>query len=142
MTAVTLGQLVTPATFDDALANELEIAAGLGLPTTSWQPIDPIRTIYTTMGQVVSDYSNTVSLIAQGGYASYAATIPGESGGNVDADGYDTDWMDLVSVEMFNVSRIEAGFGVGQVTVTNATAATPDQIIADKPRRIFQAPAS
>ena len=123
MPLVTLAQLVTPVTYDDALTDELTIAAGLGLPTTAWQPIDPVRTFFTTSAQVVANYSLTINLIAQGGYASYAAIIPGVDA-NVDANGYETTWMDLRSYDQYNVRRIEAGQGTGQVTLVNSTTST------------------
>ena len=123
MPLVTLAQLVTPVTFAEALSDELTIAAGLGLPTTAWQPIDPVRTFFTTTAQTVVDYSVNINLIAQGGYASYAATIPGVDA-NVDADGYETTWMDLRASDQYNVRRIEAGQGAGTVPLVNSTTST------------------
>ena len=120
---VTLNDLVTPATYQDTLTLELNIAAQLGLPTTAWQPIDPIRTILTTNAQIIAQYTQTINLIAQGGYASYAAVIPGTDS-NVDSAGYETTWMDLVAYEVYNVQRIEANFATGLVTLSNATANT------------------
>lgn len=123
MPIVTLAQLVTPVSYADALTDELTIAAGLGLPTTAWQPIDPVRTFFTTTAQVVSDYSTTINLVAQGAYASYAATIPGVDA-NVDANGYETTWMDLRAYDQYGVTRIEAGQGAGTVALVNSTTST------------------
>lgn len=123
MPLVTLAQLVTPVTYAEALTDELTIAAGLGLPTTAWQPIDPVRTFFTTTAQTIANYSTTVNLVAQGGYASYAAIIPGVDT-NVDANGYETTWMDLRAYDQYGVTRIEAGQGTGAVTLTNSTTST------------------
>lgn len=123
MSLVTLNQLVTPVTYSDALSNELDIAAGLGLPTTAWQPIDPVRTFFTTTAQVISNYSVTINLIAQGAYASYAAIIPGVDA-NVDSNGYETTWMDLRASDQYNVQRVEAGQGTGTLVLANSTTST------------------
>lgn len=121
MSIVLLSDLVTPVTVDDALTNELTIAADLGLPTTAWQPIDPLRTFATTNATIVSQYSTIINLIAQGGYASYAAIIPG-TGTAVDANGYDTNWMDLRALDQYNVTRIQAGYAATTVSLVSANA--------------------
>lgn len=123
MAGPTLNELVTPVTYADALSSEMTIAAGLGLPTTAWQPIDPIRSAFTTNATIVSQYSTNINLIAQGGYASYAAVIPGVDA-NVDANGYETTWMDLRALDQYNVTRVEAGFTTTTVALVNAAAST------------------
>src|ERR1019366_9268003 len=68
MPGPTLNDLVSPVTYDDALSSELTIAAGLALPTTAWQPTDTIRSAMTTNATIVSQYSTTINLVAQGVY--------------------------------------------------------------------------
>lgn len=122
---VTLADLVVAASLSDALNLELNIAAALGVPTTAWGAVDPLRTIYTTNAQIVSDYSVYVNLIAQGGYASYAAVIVAQPGDpNIDTAGFSTTWMDLRLLDQYNVTRIQANFAIGSVTIANATAST------------------
>ena len=125
MTTVTLADLVAPVSYSDALASEMSIAAALGLPTTVWQPIDPLRSMMTTNAQIVSDYSAIVNLIAQGGYASYAAIMPAPAGStNADSDGYLTTWLDLIASDEYNVQRIEASFAITTLTLVNSTPGT------------------
>lgn len=123
MSLVTLNSLVIPVTYAEALSNAMGIAAELGLPTTAWQPIDPLLTVISTNAQIVSDYSVTINNLAQGAYASYAAIIPGVDS-NVDAQGYETTWMDLRAYDQYGVLRIEAGQATATVTLVNATAST------------------
>ena len=75
-TIITLAELVTTSTVDDVLALELSVATQLNLPVTSWQPLDPSRTILQVNANLVSQESAVVAGIAQGGFASYAAIMP------------------------------------------------------------------
>ena len=122
---VMLADLVVASSLADALTLEFNIATALGVPTTAWQPVDPLRTLYTTNAQIVADYSVTVNLIAQGAYAAYAALIvPAPGDPNVDSAGFSTTWMDLRALDQYNITRIQANFAPGLVTVVNATAST------------------
>ena len=107
MPLLTVSDLLSVSTQADALQLELTICAALGLPTTAWQPLSPEMAILGTNSQIISSYSVTVSQIAQGGFASSAAIIPG-TGTLVDGNGYTTTWMDLISVNNYNVSRVRA----------------------------------
>lgn len=118
MTSPTLASLVTPAMQASALSQELEIAQSLGLPTSSWFPLDPSRTILQVQAGVISSYSQTVALIAQGGYLSYAALMIDVNGAPI------TSWMDLVSINNYNVTRIPAALAAGSVLVGNASGTT------------------
>jgi len=113
--SLTLSDLVTPSSAADILSLELTTAQNLGLPITSWQPLDPSRTIFQINGQVASFYSSTVALIAQGGYLSYAATMVDAYGNPI------TGWMDLVGQNQYNVTRVPPTSAAGPVSVTNAT---------------------
>lgn len=112
---IPLSQLVTPSTQPQALTNILNIASALGLSTTAWQPVGMARTILATMATVVSSYSSTVALIAQGGFLSYAAQMVDNLGNPI------TTWMDLLSVNVFNVTRITITAAAGPVPVSNSS---------------------
>jgi hypothetical protein len=118
---LTVSDLLSVSTPADALSLELSICAALGLPTTAWQPLSPEMAILGANAQIVATYSVTVSQIAQGGFASSAAVIPG-TGTLVDGNGFTTTWMDLVSVNVYNVTRIPPTFALGNVTVANSGA--------------------
>jgi hypothetical protein len=124
MPLLSVADLLSVSTQADALALELTICAALGLPTTAWQALSPEMAILGVNSQIVSTYSSTVSQIAQGGFASSAATIPG-TGTLVDGNGFTTTWMDLVSINNYNVVRIPPTFANGgPVILTNSGAIT------------------
>ena len=116
MGIITLAQLVSPASQSDVLNLELSTAQGLGLQTSTWQPLDPSRTILQVNSVVVSNYATTVNLIAQGGYASYAALMTDSTGAPI------TTWMDLIANDNFNVPRILQSFASGPVPYTSTSA--------------------
>jgi hypothetical protein len=129
MPLLTLADLVSVTTPASALNLELSIAAALGLTTTAWQPLSPEMTIEGVNAQIVSSYSATVNQIAQGGFASTAAVIPGTDPNFTDVNGFNTSWMDLISINVFNVARRAATFATGSGAggnplVVNNTSAT------------------
>jgi hypothetical protein len=115
---VPLSQLVAPATSAEVLSLELAIATALGLSVTSWEPLDPSRTIYQGQAQIISLYAGTVNLIAQGGYANYAAQMVDGNGAPI------TTWMDLLTPNLYNTLRFQASFAAGPVPFTNGNATT------------------
>jgi hypothetical protein len=121
-TIITLAELVTTSTVDDVLALELSVATQLNLPVTSWQPLDPSRTILQVNANLVSQESAVVAGIAQGGFASYAAIMPAGITDSNDGAGYMTAWMDLVSTQVYNTSRVEPSAASGGIPVQNITA--------------------
>jgi hypothetical protein len=122
MPILSVSDLLLVTTPDDALNLELAIAATLGLPTTAWQPLSPEMTIFGVNAQIIASYSATINLIAQGGFPTSAATIPG-TGASSDGAGFLLTWMDLCSVAYYNVSRVPASFATGNVPVNNTSAA-------------------
>src|ERR1039458_6537423 len=106
-TIITLGELVTVSTVDDVLALELSLATQLNLPVTSWQPLDPSRTIFQINANLLSQQSAVIAGIAQGGFASYAAIMPAGMTSASDGAGYMTAWLDLVATNVYNTSRVE-----------------------------------
>jgi hypothetical protein len=121
-TIITLAELTTPDTVNTVLAMELSLATQFNLPVTSWQPLDPSRTIFQINANLVAQESQLVASIAQGGYISYAAIMPAGTSPYNDGAGYLTTWMDLIGVNNFNVSRIEPSAAAGPIPVTNTTA--------------------
>ena len=114
---VTLADLVQVSTQAESLGLELAVAQTLGLAVTSWEPLDPSRTILQINAEIVSSYSSTVNFIAQGGFATYAAAMLDSNGNPV------TTWMDLLTPNLFNVIRFTPGFAAGPVPVTNSSSA-------------------
>lgn len=122
-TIILLSDLVTVSTVDDVLALELSLATQLNLPVTSWQPLDPSRTIFQTEANIYSSVSAVIAGIAQGGYLSYAAVMPAGNSPYNDGAGFLTTWMDLRGVDTYNVARIGATAAAGPIPVQNITAA-------------------
>lgn len=114
MSLVTLAQLVTPVQQADALALELSEATTLGLQTSAWNPLDPSRTILQINANIIAQWSQTVNLTAQGGYASYAAQMVDQNGAPI------TSWMDLICFNNYNLIRFQATNATGPVPVTVA----------------------
>jgi baseplate J-like protein len=122
MPLVPLQDLVAAVTQPNALANILALATGYGLQTTAWQPLGMARTILSTIAQVVSSASQVVNAIAQGGFLTYSATMPANGSPYADSQGFLTTWLDLVSTQVYNVSRIQATFALGDAPITNNNA--------------------
>jgi hypothetical protein len=119
---ITLAELVTPSTTSDVLATELSLATQLGLPVTSWQPLDPSRTIFQINASLMASMSVEIAQLAQGGYASYAAIMPAGTSIYNDGAGYLTTWMDLRCTDQYNVTRVQPSAASGAIPVTNSTA--------------------
>jgi hypothetical protein len=115
MSTPTLADLMTSSTPQEVLALELQIASGLGLPTTAWQPVQAIPTLFNINATIVADYSTTVAYLAQGGYASLAALMVDSNGNPV------TTWMDLRGVDQYGLGRILASYASGPVPLQNTS---------------------
>ena len=113
--ALALSDLLSPLTADEVMTDELAIATTLGLTVTAWQPVSVARAIYQTNAQVIANLTNQmVTNIAAGGFATTAAALPTFT------------WMDLVSEQVYNVTRIpatQATLDSTEFTVTNSSGA-------------------
>ena len=118
----------------------LQTAAAVGLPTTSWQPGAPERTIFAV--ESVTFYSSDVniSLMAQGGFLQTAASgsvafttfdgttvvIPvtaDPSNPSQNPTG-DPGWLDLLTVGVYGTTRIAATFASGPLAIANLKGST------------------
>jgi hypothetical protein len=113
---VNLSDLVVPATPDEELQTSLQIASDIGLPTTAWQSVQMIPALIEVNATIAADYSTTVALMAQGGYASYAALMVDGQGSPI------TTWMTLIGLEWYGATRVPASFASGPVRLVNAIA--------------------
>lgn len=108
-----LTDLLTPVSQSDMLNQLLSIAASLGLPTTSWQAGQPLRTILNVVAQKLSDYSNTVVAITAGGFGDLASDA----------------WVGLWAQSIYNVNRVQAAPATGLVNTLNSSASQYDHAI-------------
>ncbi len=108
MTAASLTGLVTPATQAQMLDLLLEVASGLGMPTTSWQSGQPLLTLLSTVAQKLADQSLVSVDITKGGFGDL---LPSDA------------WADLWALSRFNVTRVPATQATGLVDLTNSEVA-------------------
>lgn len=135
MSAPSLFELVHPDTPDEILADELTIGADVGLPVTAWQPLGVAIGLLQINSVLASTSTQTVANIAQGGYATYAAQMVDANGSPV------TSWMDLISEQNYNLSRIAPTFAQGDNTTAHFTNVsgqsygpfTPGQVLVSNP---------
>jgi hypothetical protein len=123
----------TPA--NSWLATLLANASALGLPTTTWQPGDPLRTILAIQAVSDSKEDGVIALQAQGMFLDYAATgtvtltdldgttatiavspdpsVPGQN-----PTGAPT-WLDALASSQYDVKRIQATAAINAYCVVN-----------------------
>lgn len=149
--ALTISQLFTPTesgvglnpnvppptgTWLDVL---LQTATTLGLPTTSWHPGAPERTILSIAAVSLAQEDVAISLMAQGGFLDFSAggtvtsvAINGESVTSpvtpdpsipsqnpTGAAG----WLDALGQSFFEVTRLQASYASGQLAIANTGVA-------------------
>lgn len=120
---LTLEQLTTPITQDDALETSLEVLSQLGFQATSWQSGSIQLTLLNLFCQTWSSLSTIISNIAAGGFTSL-------SSGN---------WLTLLAQYVYGITRLAASPTIGQMLLTSSagapvtTFAAGDIIVADQP---------
>jgi hypothetical protein len=112
----------------------------LGLPTTSWEPGGPERTILALTANALAQEDGIISIMAQGGFLDYAATgtvtftaangqqvtqfvtpdpsIPIQNPTGV------LGWLDVLASSVYQVTRLQATFAAQNVVFTNTTLAS------------------
>lgn len=127
---LTLQQLITAPTEDEAYASLLTILGQLGFQATSWQRGAIQLTMLRLLARVWSSLSATVLQIAAGGFTTLAGggTIPNTSA-----------FLRLLAVHVYELTPLEAQPTIGQVLLTSDAAApvhtfaAGDLIVADQP---------
>ncbi len=99
--------LFTPVTSDQALENYLVTLEGLGVPARSWRKGGVYRTILRIVASSFAALTVVVSLIARAGFLETA------TGG----------WLTLLAHYVYGVDRPEATFASGQLLFTNISGA-------------------
>lgn len=113
---VTLADLTTAPTPEEALTQSLQICQQLGLPTTAWQAVQMIPDLLFTNATLAADAGAQVVLIAQGAYASTAALMVDTFGNSI------TTWMDLRLSDQYNLTRQPATYASGNVPYSSTTS--------------------
>lgn len=102
-----IDDLTTPLTTDQVRSAIYSVLAATGVTTTNWKPGAVVRTIITGVAIVASSLSGLISLLAR---SSFLALSSG-------------DWLTLVALYGYGVTRVPATFATGFVTLTNTSGA-------------------
>jgi hypothetical protein len=112
----------------------------LGLPTTSWEPGGPERTILALTANALSQEDGIISIMAQGGFLDYAAsgTVTFTAANGQQVTQFVTPdpsipiqnptgvlgWLDVLASSVYQVNRLQATFAAQNVVFTNTTLAS------------------
>ena len=99
-----LKELVTPPTRAEATAAIYSVMGAVGVTTTNWKPGAVMRTMITAVAILYVASATLIALIARSGFLELAAGA----------------WLDLVAYYVYGVTRQEATFAEGDVTLTNS----------------------
>lgn len=102
--AVSITDLITPLTVAESKAAIYDVLATLGVPTTGWRSGAVVRTIVALMAVIYSAATQVMALLARAGFRELAAD----------------DWLTLTAEQVYGVTRLDATFASGTVTLTNA----------------------
>lgn len=102
-----LSTLITPVTVDQAEIATLSVLNSLGFPATAWQVGSLPRSLVRSWARGVSDLSNTIVNIANGGYLDLAAN----------------GWLDLLVQSFWGITRIQAVATQGYVQISLSSTA-------------------
>lgn len=100
---LSLDDLITVATQDEVKAKLYALADDLGLKTTAWQRLSPLRTIFAILARLLSGYTEVQATLAKSGFLD---TASGK-------------WLTRVAHYVYGVDRNEATAATGTVTVDN-----------------------
>lgn len=105
---ISLSTLFSTSTAAELLSTGLELAASLGLPTTSWRKGDPERTLFRFLANALAERDSVASEFIRAGFLT---TSRGS-------------WKTLVASEMYGVEREGATYATPSVTFSNSGGAS------------------
>jgi uncharacterized phage protein gp47/JayE len=114
--ALSLAQLLTPKSEDEALAELLTILDGLGFSATSWQDGSIQRTLVQLLARLQSSASNTTLAITKGRFNDLA----------------EGDWLSLLSTSTFDNTRIAAVAAQVKMTLSDPLSVGPTTIVVSQ----------
>lgn len=118
---ITLAQLVTPVTEDEALASAVSMLDGVGFQATSWQEGSSQLNMLRLFCKVWAALTVVIAAIAAGGFTTLATSS----------------WLTLVARYFYNLERVPAQYAIGEIVLTSSAGAPTlnflagDLIIAD-----------
>jgi len=106
MALLTVDQLFTPLTYDQWKTKLYDTAAALGLPTTSWFSGAPTRVLIAATATIMATFLSPLLVsLAKSGFLDSA-----------EPDG----WLERVGKLVYGVTRRQATYATGEVTLINA----------------------
>jgi uncharacterized phage protein gp47/JayE len=102
---MTLDELTTPITKDQAKQSIYDVLAAVGVNTTSWKPGAVVRTMIAALAIMIAAFSKLTAAVTRGGFLELATGS----------------WLDLVAHHVYGVDRVLETFAPGEVTLTNAS---------------------
>ena len=102
--SISLSDLVTPATAAQIRANMVATLIAAGIPANKWRQSGSLSSILTAVANSLASFSQLVANAIQGFF------LPFATGG----------WLTLLAYYVYGVTRIEATFASGQLTLTNS----------------------
>ena len=104
---IPLSALIPIVTKEQIYARALWIADKVGLPTTSWQPGDPTRSLYHVLAESLAILEKVASRYVASGFLDLAAALE------------DPKWLRLLAHQQYGYVAREATFAVATVRLTN-----------------------
>ncbi len=101
--AVSIDDLTTQVTRDEAKASIYDALGTVGVNTTSWRPGAVVRTIIAVVAIMFSACTRQIAKLARAGFLDFATE----------------DWLTLVARHVYGVERLTATFGSGTLQLTN-----------------------
>lgn len=118
---MTLDDLTTPMTADEAKAAIYAYLAARGVSTTNWKAGSVVRTMIAAVSVVLAALSSLQAAVARGGFLDLASG----------------DWLTLLARYVYNVDRDLGSFASGFVTLNNTGGGSfsgdPDDLIFRNP---------
>jgi len=107
---LSLEQLTTPLTVDEAKASIYGVLAAVGVRTSTWKPGAVVRTIIAACSIIFASFSELMALIAKSGFLELA----------------EGEWLAVVAKYVFGVDKEYATFAPGEVVITNTAGGVFD----------------
>lgn len=99
-----IDELIREMTTDEVKASLYLLYTTLGLSTTAWQRLSPLRTITAVLARLIAGFSRLQAIVNKSGFLDYAVG----------------DFLTFLAFYVYNVLREPATFAPGEVTVINA----------------------
>jgi hypothetical protein len=102
--ALPVDELIEPLSKDQVEATIYDVLAAVGVKTTNWKRGGFLRTIIAIVATLIAGLTTLIAAAIRGTILEYATGV----------------WLTILAYFVYGVTRIEATFAEGEVTLTNA----------------------